>query len=242
MSKVKILFAILFLLVLSFSIYKYVSLNKDIEIEHETQEELITVSEIEDIPSENSTINFEELQKINPDVIGWLYIENTNINYPLVQGNDNTYYLSHSYYKKYSAAGSIYMDTTASSDFTSFNTFIYGHYTPYGTMFAEIGKYMNQQFYEQHKNIYIYTPNKNYKLEVFSVHTDKASSKSYQMNFTTDAAFSDYVNLMIKKSVIKTDVKIDPEVDKIITFYSCSKERGYAKDDRYFIHTKLIEL
>jgi len=98
---------------------------------------------------------------------------------------------------------------------------------------------MKQEFYNEHKYIYIYTPEKNYKLEVFSVHVDKASSKSYQMNFTTEESFKDYIDLMKSYSVINSNVEIDYTKDKIVTLYSCSNERGHAKDDRYFIHAKI---
>ena len=79
-------------------------------------------------------------------------------------------------------------------------------------------------------------------LTVFSVHVDKASSKSYQMNFTTDESYKDYIDLMKSYSVIKSDIEIDYTEDRIVTLYSCSHERGHAKDDRYFVHAKLIEI
>lgn len=242
----KVLYVLVFLFISVFcfyNAYKIKSDQKEIEVE---QQELIEIAEIpeeiEITEEQSDEINFQELININSDFVGWIKIENTNINYPIVQGTNNTYYLKHSFYKEYNNAGSIYMDATANSDLTSQNTFIYGHYTSNGSMFGELGKYMKQTFYNEHKDIYIYTPENNYKLEVFSVHVDKASSKSYQMNFTSEESFKEYIDLMKSYSVVKSDVEIDYTKDRIVTLYSCSHERGHAKDDRYFIHAKLINL
>ena len=242
----KVLYILLFLLISVFCFYNAYKIKNEQKELAEEQQELIEIAEIpdkaEEIEEKNDEINFQDLININSDFVGWIKIEGTNINYPIVQGTNNTYYLKHSFYKEYSNAGSIYMDATANSNFESKNTFIYGHYTSDGSMFGQLGKYMKQGFYDKHKEIYIYTSEQNYKLEVFSVHVDKASSKSYQMNFTTDEAYKDYIELMKSYSVIKSDIVVDYTNDRIVTLYSCSHERGHAKDDRYFIHAKLINL
>ena len=242
----KALYILLFISIAVFCFYKAYEIKEEQTKIKEEQTELIDIAEIpekvEDIEEKKEVINFQDLININSDFIGWIKIEDTNINYPIVQGTNNTYYLKHSFYKEYSNAGSIYMDATANSNFSSKNTFIYGHYTSDGSMFGQIGKYMKQDFYDKHKEIYIYTSEQNYKLEVFSVHVDKASSKSYQMNFTTDESYKDYIDLMKSYSVIKSDIEIDYTEDRIVTLYSCSHERGHAKDDRYFVHAKLIEI
>lgn len=209
--------------------------------EQKVQDEFIDIAEIPEELEEESKINFDELIAINSDIKAWIYIEGTNINYPIVQSNNNTYYLKHNYKKEYSSYGSIYMDSTAKDDFTSLNTFIYGHYTSNNSMFGELGNFMNQDFFDSHKNILIYTPDKNYKLEIFSVYVDNAFSDSYQMNFITENDYKNYINLMREKSVIKSDVKVDYTKDRIVTLYSCSRETNYKKQDRYYIHSKIIE-
>lgn len=110
------------------------------------------------------------------------------------------------------------------------------------TVYNDLGKFMKQSFFDEHKNIFIYTKNKIYKLEIFSVHVDRASSKSYQINFTTMNLYKEYIDLMKEYSVIKSDVEVDYETDKIVTLYSCSHERGNSKLDRYFVHAKLNEI
>lgn len=242
----KALYILLFISIAVFSFHRAYKIKQEQVKIKEEQTELIDIAEIpekvEDVEEKKDEINFQELININSDFVGWIKIDDTNINYPIVQGTNNTYYLKHSFYKEYSNAGSIYMDATANSSFESRNTFIYGHYTSDGSMFGQLGKYMKQDFYDKHKEIYIYTSEQNYKLEVFSVHVDKASSKSYQMNFTTDESYKEYIELMKSYSVIKSDIEIDYTEDRIVTLYSCSHERGHAKDDRYFVHAKLIEI
>lgn len=242
----RILYIMIFISIAIFCFYNAYKIKNEQNKVVEEQKELINIAEIsakDDMTEKNKDeINFQELININSDFVGWIKIDETNINYPIVQGTNNTYYLKHSFYKEYSNAGSIYMDATANSDFTSQNTFIYGHYTSNGSMFGQLGKYMEQSFYDEHKDIYIYTPTKNYKLEIFSVHVDKASSKSYQMNFTTEESYKSYIDLMKEYSVIKSDVNVDYTKDKIVTLYSCSHERNHAKDDRYYIHAKITEV
>ncbi len=245
MKKIKYLLLVVCIGIFSFCTWKYLSINKGIQEEKKVQKELIEVSKVEDIQEESSEefkIDFEELSKINSDIVAWIVIDGTNINYPIVQSNNNTYYLKHSFYKKYSNYGTIYMDATANKDYTSNNTFIYGHYTVNKSMFGELGNYMKQSFYDEHPYVTIFTPKKTIKAEIFSVHVDDASSNSYQMNFTTNEAFKNYIDLMKSKSVINSDVEIDSTIDKIITLYSCSRETNYQKQDRYYIHGILYEM
>lgn len=241
---IKVLYITILLLIAAFCFYKYFSIKDDRKEQKQEHEKILDVADIKEDTSDddNNKINFEELSKINSDIVGWITIENSNINYPIVQGQNNTYYLKHSFEKKYSGYGTIYMDATADTNFNSLNTFIYGHNTSNSTMFADLGKFMKQSFFDEHKNIFIYTKDKNYKLEIFSVHVDRASSKSYQMNFTTMNLYKEYIDLMKEYSVIKSDVEIDYETDKIVTLYSCSHERGNSKLDRYFVHAKLNEI
>lgn len=235
---------IFFLIVAVLCFYRFIDIKEEIKEEQNLQDELIDISTISEETSqtEEVKINFEELSKINSDIVAWIVIDGTNINYPIVQSINNTYYLKHSFYKKYSNYGTIYMDATANKDFTSMNTFIYGHYTTNKSMFGELGNYMKQSFYDEHPYITIYTPDKTLKAEIFSVHVDDASSYSYQMNFTTNEAFKNYIELMKSKSVINSDVEIDSTIDKIITLYSCSRETNYQKQDRYYIHGILYEM
>lgn len=240
----KFLILIILFVIAGFSFYKFFSIQEDRKEQKEEQEKIIDISKIKDDKSEEriNDINFDELSKINSDIVGWLTIEGTNINYPIVQTDNNTYYLKHSFEKKYSNYGAIYMDAIVDKEFNSLNTFIYGHNTSNETMFGELRKFMKQSFYDEYKNIFIYTKDKNFKLEIFSVHIDRASSKSYQMNFTTMDLYKEYIDLMKSYSVIKSNVEVNYETDRIVTLYSCSHERGNSKLDRYFVHAVIKDI
>ena len=95
-------------------------------------------------------VDFTALQMINPDVVGWIYIEGTNVNYPIVQANDNDYYLYRLISGETNSSGSIFLDAGASELFQSRNNTLYGHNMKNGTMFADITDYVDQEFYEQH--------------------------------------------------------------------------------------------
>lgn len=235
----KIIFLLLCMSIVFFCVYKYLSVhNSFLEVTNE-QKKIIDIAEIPEKPVDESKINFDKLKAINHDIVAWIYIDGTNINYPIMQTSDNLYYLNHNYNKEYTTYGSIYMDATANNDFSSLNTFIYGHYTSSGIMFGELGYYMDQEFYEKHPDILIYTPEETYTAKIFSVHVDEASSESYQMIFPTQESYFNYVNLIIEKSVIKSNVKVDITKDKIITLYSCSRETNYKRQDRYYVHAIL---
>jgi len=241
MKAIKILLLFIFLAMLGFSIYKINEIKKELNASEEIKEELIELVEIPEIPSEEPSfeVDFDELKKINSDVIGWIVIESTQVNYPIVQGNNNSYYLNRSYDKKWNSLGSIFADYQSSNDFTDYNTFIYGHHTKNGSMFGELYKYMNKEFYDENKTFYLYTPSGNYEAEIFSAYLDSTKSESYNQSFNSVDEFNDYITMIKKKSNYNTNVEIDTTKDKTITLYSCSHESNRQKTDRYFIHAVL---
>lgn len=219
---------------------------------HEEKEETNEMRGLAQVPTveadlEVFSVNFAELQKINPDIVGWIVVKDTDISYPIVQGSDNDYYLNHTYKKSENYAGSIFMDYRASRDFSDQNTFIYGHNLYHGTMFAELQNYMKKDFFNAHPFVYLYTPHGNYKLQVFSAYTALDTSDSYQMQFNGEQGFANYINLVTSKSRYATDIVMTPS-DKMVTLYTCSYEDGRNPenteaeyiDDRYFIHTKVV--
>lgn len=241
MKIVKIFVLILLFGLLIFCSFKIASNMKEEQEAEEIKEKLIEIVDIPDEPIEDTSfkIDFDELKQINSDVVGWILIKGTSVNYPIVQGKNNSYYLNHSYDKKWNGAGSIFMDYNSSSNFMDYNTFIYGHHTRNGTMFGELYNYMNYEFYKDHSIIYIYTPEGNYQAEIFSAYIDSTESNSYNQNYSDLGEYIEYINLVKSKSKYNTNIEINPQVDKIITLYSCSHETHRQKTDRYFIHAVL---
>lgn len=247
MKKIKKLVRILLLLgFLGLSIYAVFNLfkqGKDVyeeQKEYDQLQEIITSKEPEE-GSQGETevvIDFEELRKINPNIVGWIIMDGTSISYPIVQGDDNSYYLKHSFYKKYNPSGAIFMESSASKNFSDQNTFVFGHHSSHGKMFSDLRKYLKKDFYTEYPIAHLYTPEGNYELEIFSAYVDKATSYSYQLHFSDDESFSNYISHIKSKSRYNTSIDVSIE-DKIVSFYTCSAEPGSTKLDRYFVHTKL---
>ncbi len=247
MRKIEKIVFILFLCLFCFSLYNYLNSYHYLRLENKVQNELIEIATSDELSvieginiEQTSKINFEELKTINKDVVGWIKIDGTNIDYPVVQSDNNSYYLKRNIYKEYSPYGTIFIDATSSLNFSDNNTFIYGHNTLNRSMFADIKKYMNKEFYKNN-HAYLYTPTKNYKIEIFSAYYDDAMSDSYILKFNNDLDWINYLDIIKSKSFYKTNVEVNVN-DSIITLYSCSFEKSNNKDNRYFIHGKLIEI
>ena len=241
------------IIVVAVIVFCYAAFNlfKIYKANYDEKQETNKIREIVKVPKENLeafSVDFTKLQKINADIVGWIIVEDTSISYPIVQGKDNDYYLTHTFEKKQNYAGSIFMDYTASSDFSDMNTFIYGHNVYHGTMFAELSNYMDQDFFNKHPNIFLYTPDGNYKLQVFSAYIDGSSSSSYRMGYTSESDYLNYLNEVKAKSKYDSGVSVQAS-DKTITLYTCSYENGENPsntdaeyiDDRYYIHAKLVK-
>jgi len=244
MKKLKIILLMFFIVSFAISIYNILQIKKELLASEEIKTELIELVEIPEVPSEEPTfsVDFDELKKINSDVVGWIVIEGTQVNYPIVQSKDNSYYLNHSFDKKWNSLGSIFMDYRSTNDFSDYNTFIYGHHTKNGSMFGELYRYMDESFYKEHPFFYLYNPNGNYKVEIISAYLDSAESDSYIQEFDSIEEYERYINLILEKSKYKTNKEIDVKDDKIITLYSCSHETNRRKEDRYFIHGVITKI
>ena len=244
MKIIKIFLLVVFICILGFCSWKLYNIKKEEDNADNLKEELIEIIDIPDVVEEQpeELIDFKKLIDINPDIVGWIIIEDTQVNYPIVKGNNNSYYLNHSYDKKWSGYGSIFMDYESSKDFSDYNTFVYGHNTKNGSMFGELYKYIRQNFYDEHPTFNLYTPSNNYIVEVISAYVDDTESDSYIKQFASLDDYQKYIDLIISKSRIKTNITLDYKKDKIITLYSCSHETNHKKTDRYFIHGVLRKI
>ena len=127
--------------------------------------------EVEEIqPAERAPIavDFDVLAEQNPDVIGWIYLKNTCIHYPIVQSKDNDYYLHRLFDKSWSWPGTPFADYRLKGDFTDFQTTVYGHNMKNGTMFAPLTQYQSQEFYDENPVMWLLTPGGDYKVELIA--------------------------------------------------------------------------
>ena len=189
-------------------------------------------------PADLPVINFKALQAVNPDVIGWIYSPNTTINYPVVQGDDNAYYLKHLADGTENRNGCPFLDAQNRPDFTDDNSIIYGHHMQNGTMFAGISWYEDQSYYDEHPVIYLMTPSAAYRIELFSGYITTMDSSDYMQNFVSVREHTDWLKEVSGRSDFRANLEISA-YDRVITLSTCAYRFENA---RYVLHGKLVEL
>ena len=176
-------------------------------------------------------VDFEHLLQINPDVVGWIYIENTDINFPVVQAADNEYYLTRMVDGTWNSSGSIFLDASAAADLSDQHSIIFGHNMKNGTMFASLMNYKDLAYFEEHPEILLLTPTCNYLIRIFSGHVADASVNAWEREFD-DIRFEDWLSAVTEKSVFLAEHQ--PQSDNlIVTLSTCSYEFSNAK---FLIH------
>ena len=184
------------------------------------------------------TVDFDELAKISDYVIGWLYLPDSVINYPVAQYSDNDFFLNRFIDGNIQVGGALFADCGCPGDFSGNNTIIYGHHMRDGSMFASLGKYGEQEFYEANPIMYLYTPTQDYKLEIFSAFTTSDVSYVYNIFFPDENSFESHISSLRYMSDIKTDVEVGPE-DHIVTLSTCDYSFNNA---RYVVIGKLVPI
>lgn len=181
--------------------------------------------------------DYNKLYEINNDFRGWITIPNTKVNYPLVQGQDNEYYLTHNFKKEYNAGGGIFISYDNKDPFNGKNTIIHGHYMKDKSMFGSLHNYKGGEFANANNKFYITTKDGTLEYEIFSIYIEEANTNPYRFSFKSDEEYVEYLNQLKNKSMHKlVDYNLSSE-DKIVTLSTCSYEK---KDYRLLIHGKLI--
>mgnify|MGYP005774359789 FL=1 len=179
-------------------------------------------------------VDFTALKQENEDIVGWLYSENTQINYPVVQSEDNNYYLRRLVNGEYNIAGSLFMDYRNNSNLEDNNTIIYGHNMENDTMFGTLQEYKSQEYYDNHKVLYYFTQEKNYMIQLFAGYTISVESDIYDLSIIDESKIEE----SIQNSDFNSDVEVREE-DKIMTLSTCAYEYDGA---RYIIMGVLHEI
>lgn len=182
-------------------------------------------------------VDFESLLKTNNETVGWINVNNTNINYPFVQGINNTYYLNHSFDKSYNSAGWVFMDYRNNKEMNNKNTILYAHGRIDKTMFGSLYKTQYPAWYQNKSNhiIRISTPSVNMSYQIFSVYKIEEESYYIQTDFTSDDGYLEFLNTIKERSKYDFNVVLN-ESDKIITLSTCANDK-----ERYVVHAKLIK-
>lgn len=159
--------------------------------------------------------------------MAWIKVENTNIEFPVVQSVDNSYYLTHDFNNKYSVAGWIFADYRNKFDGTDKNIILYGHNMHDNSMFSTLKNVLKKKWYENYKNYIItfITEDDYQKYQVFSIYQIEAEDYYIKTDFK-DNEFSEFVNIVTKRSIKKFDINVTNE-DKILTLSTCANNDKY---------------
>ena len=246
---------VLLLLVLVFSSVKIISYVAEKKASERNQQELIdqVVTPVTPTTPDNAedntantdnntttsepdyiTVDFAALQAKYPDVVGWLYCANTGLNYPIVQTAEEggEYYLYRDIDGSSNKNGTVFLDWQCNSDFTSQNNLLYGHNMKTGRMFAPIVKYKDQSFYDAHPYMYLYTPNRLYKVNLFAGMVTPGDSTVYNYSLSAD-----YIKECISSSTFKSSV--GTPTGNILTLSTCD----YVYDNaRYVVMGELVPI
>ncbi len=209
-----------------------------------------TIPELDIGPSDNDVsetlillrAKLKSLRETNPDVIGWISIPGTVIDYPIVQTEDNDYYLDHSITGTYLKSGSIFADYRNASDWSDQNTVLYGHNMASGEMFAQLAKFKSGTFFRTNRYIYIYTDEGIRVYTVFSAYETNTYNPYTRMHFSSDNEFVEWAKKAYAaslKEVYNHTFKFSGK-DRILTLSTCTN--GFNDDGRLAVHAVLTEI
>lgn len=182
-------------------------------------------------------INWIKMQEINPDIVGWIKIEDTHIDYPIVQSHNNDEYLHTLFDGSWGNAGCIFVDCNTEKPFEQFNTVVYGHHMKDGTMFENLKNFKDSDYAIDHGRFELLTPDQDYYLVVAAFLNCPSDSKIYDNNVSGEGKAA-YIQAIKKYASYTTDVELT-EQDKIVVLSTCAYEYDGA---RYVVVGKLVPM
>ena len=227
--------------------YEITNIQENINVEEiQDTENTEIIEPVIEVPKENPywdyinmnmiNVDFNGLKKTNPDVVGWLKVNGTNINYPFVQSNDNDYYLTHSFNKSYNGAGWVFLDYRNNGT-NNKNTIIYAHGRSDKTMFGTLKNVLNNGWLNNTNNyvIKISTETENSLWQIFSVYRIPTTSDYLQTNFNDETEYQNFLDMIKDRSSHNFDTNV-ASTDNILTLSTC-----YNNSDKIVVHAKLIK-
>ena len=242
-NKAKKIFLIIMIIIFSIGIlygcYKVFIWKNDNEIVDDINKDINESIEVEIVEEKKEyKVDFKKLKKINPDTVAYLKVNNTLIDYAVVKGSDNSYYLKHNFKKKTSKTGWIFASYRNKFDGSDKNIVIFGHNMQSGKMFGTLKNILNEDWYTNEENRYVtlITEDGNHIYEVFSVYTVKAEDYYINTYFANNINFYYFLNEIKKRSIYDFGVKLNKN-DKILTLSTCRSGSTY----RTVLHAKKIK-
>lgn len=227
--------------------YEITNIQENINVEEiQDTENTEIIEPVIEVPKENPywdyinmnmiNVDFNGLKRTNPDVVGWLKVNGTNINYPFVQSSDNEYYLTHSFNKSYNGAGWVFLDYRNNGT-NNKNTIIYAHGRSDKTMFGTLKNVLNNGWLNNTNNyvIKISTETENSLWQIFSVYRIPTTSDYLQTNFNDETEYQNFLDMIKDRSSHNFDTNV-ASTDNILTLSTC-----YNNSDKMVVHAKLIK-
>lgn len=229
--KKTILNLILYIILLSILIYSGIKIfkwYKDKTNNNKIAEQIKSTVIVEEENGDEYTVDFNKLKEQNNETIAWLKVNNTNVEYPVVKGTNNSFYLNHSFDKSNNSAGWIFADYRNKFDNTDKNIVIYGHNMRDGSMFGSMLNILNAKWYEneENTNITLYTENEKCMYKVFSVYKIENEDYYIKTEFKNDNEFEDFIKTLKKRSIKDFNVDVS-KYDNILTLSTCANNNKY---------------
>lgn len=215
----------------------------ELEEQEEEPEEKMPEEEIPEEEPVEIPIDFAALQEQNPDVYAWITIPNTNVDYPILQSaEDNSYYLTHTIDYEVATAGAIYTENYNHKDFEDPNTVIYGHNMKNGSMFRTLHNYEDRSFFDENREVLIYTPDAIRHYEIFAAYVYDNRHLLLNFDFEDQEVYQKYLDSIFSmrdmQSFVDTSMDVTAE-DRIITLSTCYKG---ISERRYLVQAVLVSI
>ncbi|MBQ6391943.1 MAG: class B sortase [Eubacterium sp.] len=209
----------------------------DIRMDQLQKEVILPEKEIKDkeIPKWASRrIDWEKLQKTNPDIVAWIVVPGTKIDYPVLRCDKWNEYLYKDYEGEFSKPGSIFIQPETEEDFSDFHTILFGHNMRNKSMFGSLHSYEKESFWRKHRKIYIYQPGKATRYRIFAAYDCRDGSETYRTEYKDEEARKEWISMVRKESYfsVKDAVRTG---DHILTLSTCSN--GGPRSSRYVVHS-----
>ena len=183
-------------------------------------------------------VDINKLKQTNNDTVGWVFVNNTNINYPIVKTTDNDFYLTHQFDKTENSAGWVFMDYRNNNNtIDNRNTIIYGHGLKNKTIFGSLKNVLKSEWYNNNENLVVKTVDENnsYLWQVFSIYTLVTNNDYIRTDFLSDEDYTNFLELIRSRSIKDFGVLLTKD-DRVLTLSTC-----YTEDTKLVLHAKLIK-
>ncbi len=206
-------------------------------------EQYASLSDSENVALADLTVDWDALRAVNPDIVAWIYVPDSPINYPVVQGDDNEEYLHKAFDGStgwLASAGTIFLDSTNSSDFSDWNSALYGHHMNDGSMFASLSDWQNNDEFNTHRDIYVLTPQGNYRLKTFALVKTTGDDALVQTTFSSDESYRSYIQDKLDRSVTtqQGEVLSAADIRQSMLFSTCEYSQA---DGRAVLFAAVVE-